>query len=142
MANNFKFEDNSKKIKAHLNNTTLKALKEAAMVVESAAKALAPHPTGELRDKIDHEIKPQRNMSVAQIGSPTDYSVYVEFGTGEHAENRNGRKGGWGYVDEEGKKHWTYGQKPQPFLRPAFRNNKNNIEKIIGTTLKSEMDGK
>ncbi len=56
----------------------------------------------------------------------------MEFGTGEFAENGSGRKGGWFFQSSDGKWHFTKGQRPQKFLRNAFRQNKNNIIEILG----------
>ncbi|MGQ7335478.1 HK97-gp10 family putative phage morphogenesis protein [Streptococcus suis] len=143
MAKGWKFEDNSKKIKKALMEVSEQALEEAALLVEAQAKSLAPvGNSGELRDKIDHNIKEVNGMKIAQVGSPLDYAPYVEYGTGEFAENGKGRKGGWGYTDEEGTEHWTRGNKPQPFLRPAFRRNRKQIEQIIGGKFKTSFKGK
>lgn len=142
MGKGFGFEDNSKKIKKQLKKASEKAMEEATLLVESQAKALAPVDTGELRDKIDHKVKSEGENTIGQVGSPLDHAENVEYGTGEFAENGAGRKGGWSYKDDEGNWHYTMGQQPQPFLRPAFRHNKKNIEKILGQTLKSSFKGK
>lgn len=141
MAKGWKFEDNSKKIKKALMEVSEQALEEAALLVEGQAKALAPVGTGELRDKIDHSIKTVDGMKIAQIGSPLQYAVYVEYGTGEHSKNGAGRKGGWVYKGPDGKFYFTRGTKAQPFLTPAFRRNKKNIENIIGIKLSSSFKG-
>lgn len=143
MAKGFTFEDYSDQVKKALMQVTEQALEEASLLVESQAKTLAPvGDSGELRDKIDHTIKEENGMKVARIGSPTSYAMYVEYGTGEFAENGAGRKGGWSYQTPDGAWHHTFGNKPQPFLRPAFRRNRNNIEKVIGVKLSSTFDGK
>ena len=57
------------------------ALESAALIVEASAKALAPvGDSGELRDKIDHNVKDGANGPEAKIGSPLDYAMYVEYG--------------------------------------------------------------
>ena len=142
MAKGWKFEDNSKKIKKALMEVSEQALEEAALLVEGQAKALAPVRTGELRDKIDHNIKEVNGMKIAQVGSPLQYAIYVEYGTGEHATNGAGRKGGWVYKGPDGKFYFTRGMKAQPFLTPAFRRNKKNIENIIGIKLSSSFKRK
>ena len=118
------------------------ALEEAALLVEGQAKALAPVGTGELRDKIDHNIKEVNGMKIAQVGSSLQYAIYAEYGTGEHAINGAGRKGGWVYKGPDGKFYFTRGMKAQPFLTPAFRRNKKNIENIIGIKLSSSFKRK
>ena len=142
MAKGWRFEDNSKKIKKALMEVSEQALEEAALLVEGQAKALAPVRTGELRDKIDHNIKTVDDMKIARIGSPLQYAIYVEYGTGEHATSGAGRKGGWVYKGPDGKFYFTRGMKAQPFLLPAFRRNKKNIENIIGIKLSSSFKGK
>lgn len=142
MGKEFKFTDNSKKVKQALMQVSEQALEEAALLVEGQAKALAPvGNSGELRDKIDHNIKEVNGMKIAQVGSPLDYALYVEYGTGEHATNGAGRKGGWVYKAPDGKFYFTRGMKAQPFLLPAFRRNKKNIENIIGIKLSSSFKG-
>lgn len=142
MAKGWKFEDNSKKIKEQLTNCSEEAMEAACLIVEAQAKALAPVRTGELRDKIDHTVKNEKGVVRGTVGSPLDYAMYVEYGTGEFAENGKGRKGGWGYTDEEGIEHWTRGNKPQPFLRPAFRRKHKQVEEIIGRKFRTTFKGK
>ena len=81
MASGFKFTDNSKKVKAQMDDAMFQALESAALIVEASAKALAPvGDSGELRDKIDHNVKDGANGPEAKIGSPLDYAMYVEYG--------------------------------------------------------------
>jgi HK97 gp10 family phage protein len=105
------------------------ALDVSGQLVEDAAKLLSPVDTGNLRGSIHHKV--YRNELIVRIGTPVEYAPYIEFGTGELAENGQGRKGGWFYVDEKGNKHFTFGNKPQPFLRPALLENKNKIDSIF-----------
>lgn len=142
MASGFKFTDNSKKVKAQMDDAMFQALESAALIVEASAKALAPvGDSGELRDKIDHSVKDGANGPTAKIGSPLDYAMYVEYGTGEFAENGAGRKGGWSYQTPDGEWHHTNGMSPQPFLRPAFKRNKDKIREIVGKEFKSKFGG-
>lgn len=139
MAKGWKFEDNSAKIKAILESASEEAMEAAGLMIESQAKSLAPvGNSGELRDKINHTVIRENGVVVGKVGSPTDYSIYVEYGTGEMAENGAGRKGGWVYKAPDGKWYYTRGQKPQPFLRPAFRRNKKNIQDIVGKHYKAK----
>ena len=142
MASGFKFTDNSKKVKAQMDDAMFQALESAALIVEASAKALAPvGDSGELRDKIDHNVVDTSNGPAAKIGSPLDYAMYVEYGTGEFAENGAGRKGGWSYQTPDAKWHHTNGMAPQPFLRPAFRRNKAKIQDIVGKEFKAKFGG-
>lgn len=142
MAKGWKFEDNSKKVKKQLAGVSEEATEAAALMIEAQAKALAPVDSGELRDKIDHVVKNVDSVVIGQVGSPLDYAIYQEFGTGERAENGAGRKGGWSYQDPSGEWFFTRGNEPQPFLRPAFRRNKKKIEEVIGGKFKASFKGK
>lgn len=138
MANDWKFEDYSEKVKRFLGIVTEGAMESACLLVEGQAKALAPvGSTSELRDKITHQVIKKDGNIIGQVGSPLMYAIYVEFGTGEFSENGAGRKGGWVYQDPSGQWFFTWGMEPQPFLRPAFRRNKKNIENILGQKLKT-----
>lgn len=142
MANNFKFEDNSKKVKKQLSKNRSAAMEAALLLVEGQAKSLAAVKSGELRDKLDHAQKENGNDLIGQMGSLNGHSFYVEFGTGEFAENGAGRKGGWIYKSPDGKFYFTRGQKAQPFLRPAFRRNKQKIIDTIGKEYGVSFKGK
>lgn len=85
--------------------------------------------TGNLMNSITHEVD-KKELSV-KIGTNVEYAPYVEFGTGEYAENGEGRKGGWFYTNDKGKTYFTLGMKPRPFLRTAFYENKDEIKKIM-----------
>ena len=142
MASGFKFTDNSKKIKAQMDAAAFSGIESASLIVEATAKALAPvGGSGELRDKIDHSITNTSDGPVAKVGSPLDYAMYVEYGTGELAENGSGRKGGWSYQTPDGEWHHTDGMHPQPFLRPAFKRNKDKIREIVGNEFKAKFGG-
>lgn len=132
--NVFTFKDNSKEVKRQFHDVSEEAMLAALLFIEGQAKALAPvGNTGELRDKIDHKIvRKQGGNILGQVGSPLQYAIYVEFGTGEFAENGAGRKGGWVYQDPSGQWFFTWGMEPQPFLRPAFRRNRKVVKELIG----------
>lgn len=137
-----KFEDNSGVVKKALKLAATKSMESACLLVEGQAKALAPvGSTGELRDKISHKVFEQNGKIVGQVGSPLMYAIYVEYGTGEFAENGAGRKGGWVYQDPSGEWFFTWGMEPQKFLRPAFRSNKKQVIKIIGDKFKTSFKG-
>lgn len=140
MGKGFKFIDNSDKVMKNIRDVSEKAILEACLLIEGQAKMLAPvgaNGSGELRDKINHDVRHENGKIIGEVGSPLMYAIYVEFGTGEFAENGQGRKGGWIYKTPDGKFHFTRGMKPQSFLRPAFRENKENIKKIVSRDLKA-----
>lgn len=142
MAKGFKFEDNSKKVKQQMSQANEAGMEAALLLIEAQAKALAAVDSGEMRDKIDHRVTNRGNDTVGQVGSPNEQAIYNEFGTGEFAENGAGRKGGWSYQTPDGEWHHTIGMHPQPFLRPAFRQNKKKIQDIIGKEYGATFKGK
>lgn len=143
MPKGWDFQDNSKDLKKQLNNVSEEAMEAALLFIEGQAKSLAPvGNSGELRDKIDHQVESRGKDIIGKVGSPLEHALYVEFGTGEFAENGAGRKGGWSYQDPSGEWFFTWGQDPQPFIRPAFRRNKKQIEQLIGGKYKSSFKGK
>lgn len=108
----------------------------ASEIVVSAAIEKCPVDTGNLRGSITAEI--DENALVARVGTPVEYAPYIEFGTGEYAENGEGRKGGWFYEYDGNKgekgKRFTRGSKPQPFLRPALLENKEKIAGLLNAS--------
>ena len=91
---------------------------ESALMIESGAKQLAPVDTGRLRSSI--QIFANEDGLSYDIGTKTNYAVFVEFGTGKYAAKGDGRETPWVYQDRKGRWHRTSGSPPQPFLHPAF----------------------
>ena len=94
MASGFKFESNIPAIQKQLNQIAERAMEKVCLMIEAAIKSGAPVMTGGLRDSINHRIKGSGAQITGQIGTPLMYGVYVEFGTGDFAENGAGRKSG------------------------------------------------
>ena len=122
------FKDNSMEGKERLKNAAAKWLLQACILVEGQAVLLAPVATSRLKQSIDYIV--DDDELVGYVGTNVDYAIYVELGTGEFAENGNGRKGGWMYIDPSGEWFFTWGIEPQPYLRPAFRQTKGQIEAL------------
>lgn len=127
------FKDNSRACKNAIKEANIKWLKVAALVIQSQAKALVPVDTSNLKTSIDNKIVVSKLE--AYIGTNCEYAIYVEFGTGEFAENGQGRKGGWVYINTEGKAVFTRGMKSQPYLRPAYRANKEALRQLLNKYL-------
>jgi HK97 gp10 family phage protein len=110
-------------------------LEKGASIIEREAKRNVAVDTGHLGQFITHVVEDTR----AVIGTNVAYAPFVEFGTGIKAENGNGRKTPWWYKYEgnKGDKGWrfTYGSKPQPFLRPAFYGNLQTCKQIIANEI-------
>lgn len=113
-----------------------KALNRGCIVVENAAKRNCPvGRTGLLRASIKHRVNDNEGI----VGTATDYAPYVEYGTGKYAEEGNGRKTPWVYRTADGEFHFTEGQEPQPFLRPALQDNVAEVSRVILDQIKGDL---
>lgn len=109
-----------------------RALGKACALVESSAKQKAPKGSGELRRSITSEV----NDTEGVVFTPLEYAPYVEFGTGLFAENGGRSDVPWVYKDEKGDWYTTYGQHPQPYMRPALDENRQKIIQILKEGIK------
>jgi HK97 gp10 family phage protein len=107
------------------------ALGKACALVERSAKEKAPKDTGALRRSITSKVED----GVGIVFTPLEYAPYVEFGTGLFAEEGGRKDVPWNYQDDEGNWHSTSGQRPQPFLRSALNENREQIVRIIKEAL-------
>lgn len=113
------------------------ALGRACALVERSAKQKAPKDSGELRRSITSKVDLAEQQGI--VFTPLEYAPYVEYGTGLFAEDGNGRQDvPWHYQDEKGEWHSTSGQKPQPFMRPALDENREEIIRIIKEGITSD----
>jgi HK97 gp10 family phage protein len=110
------------------------ALGKACALVERSAKQKAPKGNGDLRRSITSKVE----KGVGTIYTPLEYAPYVEYGTGLFAEEGGRQDVPWCYKDDEGNWHSTSGQHPQPFMRPAFNENREQILRILKEALTSD----
>jgi len=108
-------------------------LNEAGQMVAIQAKLLAPVDTGRLRRSITWRNERTNDGPVVHIGTTVEYAKFVEFGTGVFTPG--GRQTPWTFRNLDGQYITTRGQKPQPFLEPAFDEKKREIERRIGRML-------
>lgn len=131
-----KFTDNSKEVLAAMQEAAIRALETCGLTAEGYAKKLAPDQTGALRNSIAHKVDPSE--PAVYIGTNQEYAAYQEFGTGIYAEGGGGRPTPWVYRDDEGKYHWTRGNRAQPFLAPAVKDHAQTYRNIIEGEMKKE----
>lgn len=131
-----KFTDYSGEVKGKLEEALIAGL-YAAAEVESQAAQNTPVDTGQLKGSWANVVDEEKME--ATIGSPLEYAIWQEFGTGEHSLEGKGRKGGWRYKDAEGKWWKTKGNKPIRMLWNAFNTKKNTVQKIIANEVKEAM---
>lgn len=114
------------------------ALGKACALVERSAKQKAPKGTGELRRSITSKVESQGDGAVGIVFTPLEYAPYVEFGTGLFAESGGRQDVPWCYKDDKGEWHSTSGMHPQPFMRPALNENREQIKRILGEAIMND----
>ena len=121
--------DNTDKTIQAIKAALTDALVEIGGKMENTTKRLVLVDTGNLRGKITFDV--DALQGIVTIGTNVEYAPYVEFGTGLWAEDGGGRQDGWQYMDAEGNWHFTYGQPPMPFIRPAVEFNREKVKTIF-----------
>ena len=132
------------------------AVQKATQLVYGQAKALAPADTGQLRGSIHMQVKDTGKEIQGRVYTNVEYASYVEFGTGIKGNgtypyqveglNLEYKNKGWAYFDED-KGEWVYtkGQKAQPYMYPALKQNEKTIKAIlkqgVHTKLKANCKG-
>lgn len=111
-----------------------RALGKACALVEASAKKKAPKGDGELRRSITSEV----DGTEGTVFTPKEYAPYVEFGTGLFAEKGGRADVPWVYQDDKGDWYTTYGMHPQPYMRPALQENREEIVKILREGIKND----
>lgn len=105
-----------------------------AKIVVNTQRELVPVDTANTKNSIsEHIVESSSTKVVDDVGPETDYSVHLEYGTGEFAEGGKGRKGGWFYQDANGW-HFTRGMNPRPFVRPSILKNGTEIIRALSAT--------
>lgn len=153
-----KFEDYRVKVKEAMNDAAIAFLHEASGELVSQTARNTAVDKSQLKGSWDYRVDESKLES--KIGSPLENAIWEEFGTGEYALEKNGRKTPW-YVPVEGytgKKQPTYngkvvivygkngtafyktnGKKPKRMLFNAFETQKKNIEKMAEEQLKNNL---
>lgn len=107
--------------------TLERSLTKACLLVERSAKQKAPKGNGELQRSITSKVED----GVGIVYTPLEYAPYVEYGTGLFAEDGGRTDVPWSYQDDKGEWHTTSGQHPQPYMRPALDENREEIIRIL-----------
>ena len=130
------FIDNSDKVQAMLEEALIAGLHDAGSIIMSQTKQNSRVATGQTKNSWNYVV--DEGKMTATIGNPEENALWEEFGTGEHALNKNVRKGGWFYKDEKGNGHFTYGKKPMRMLFNAFITKKNTVIKAFEHHIKDK----
>ena len=109
----------------------IESMGKACGLVERSAKQKAPKDNGELRRSITSKVEQDGNDVKGIVFTPLEYAPYVEFGTGLFAEEGGRTNVPWCYQDDKGEWHSTSGMHPQPYMRPALNENREQIKRIL-----------
>lgn len=98
--------------------------------------------TGQTRDSYEYTQEWDGSTLIGRIGSNHMNAIWEEMGTGEYAENSDGRKGGWVYYNERRKEFvFTYGKEPNKPMRKAFSIRYADIERYVQDVVGRAMNG-
>ena len=102
--------------------------------VAEKAKEKVGVGTGELRaDTRSLGVEIVGDEVHGAVGNSLEHAIYHHQGTGIYAENGDGRKTPWVYEDPRtGKKVFTKGSKPNPYLKDTIEQEQGNIAKLLG----------
>ena len=128
-------KDNREIVFENMSEALRRGLEKIGLVAEGYAKKLCPVDTGNLRNSITHVVDGQEPAAI--IGTNSEYAPYVELGTGIYAKGGGGRPTPWVYQDAKGNWHMTHGNKPQPFLKPAAHDHRDQYRQILEDELKN-----
>jgi HK97 gp10 family phage protein len=88
-------------------------------LIEDSAKGYCPVDTGALRDSITSAVSTSGSTTVGIVAPHMPYAEYVEYGTGRSGDPSVPHV------------QTILGQKPQPYMRPAFDENKDAVKEIF-----------
>lgn len=94
------FHDFSDEVKAALESAVNQWLEDSANELEAQTKRrtrVGEFEGFDVKGSWNHVVDESRKE--AKIGSPLEAAFWEEFGTGEHALNKDGRKGWWVYFE-------------------------------------------
>jgi len=90
-----------------------------------------------------HVIESGDTKVVDDVGPETAQSIWLEYGTGIHAEKGNGRKTPWVYKNpKSGKFVWTQGMRAQPFIRPTVEEDGDKVNSAISASFKQLVESR
>ena len=131
---NVTFKDFSVQVESAIEDAVKKYMQEAGGEMVAQTVRRTPVDTGQLKNSWNYEV--DSGGKKCTIGSPLENAIWTEFGTGEHALNGDGRKGGWAYEDAKGDWHFTRGKPPKRCLHNAFTANKDKLIRRAEQVLK------
>lgn len=129
---NFVYENNFSEARSKIESAGNAGILAALLTIERYAKNYSRKASGATRDSYSHETQQEGTQLIGAVGSDMMNAVYEEYGTGEFAENGDGRKGGWVYYNaKDDEFYFTYGKKPNKPLRRAAQVSRSEVQKLI-----------
>lgn len=126
------FQDFSFKVTEEMEDALIAGLYEAAGELEARTKrnSRQGHKYGDIQATALWKHKVDEGKMEASVGSPHEAGFWEEFGTGEHALNKDGRKGWWVYVEgqDSGKGGKSYATKEEAEQAAAFLRKVKKLE--------------
>lgn len=95
------FNDYTQQVLADINEKAVQFITEGCAEIQSETQRTTPPTETQLKGSWDTSI--DKTALIGKIGSPLESSLWNEFGTGSYAENGDGRKGWWVYVEGNSK---------------------------------------
>lgn len=112
------------------------------MLIEAKIKKDAPKETGDYANSWNTRATTEGDTIVITTGtnkkaagSDMPLGVYLEYGTGIHAESGNGRKTPWAYINASGELVFTRGSQPHPHVRPAVDELGPKVPQVVADRL-------
>lgn len=139
-------KNNIDKFRARLPSAIKKTLQEIGESAVEHIKNKVPVDTGALRDS--YLVDVDERSQLVSVGSPLDYSAYVELGTGPNYEKppdwviNNAQRGHhdidpWWYMGDDGEWHQGWFVPARPHLRPAFLDHVDEYKDIFKKNLEN-----
>ena len=135
---NVEFHDNTIAVTDAIKGAAIAFLKEAAGELQSQTQRNTRVDTGQTKGAWDYKVDESKLEAI--VGNPLENAIWEEMGTGEYAQNGNGRKGGWSYKDDHGDWHHTFGKKPERTFDKAYKGLKPKIIKRAEQVLKGKLE--
>ena len=134
-----------KRMDIDVNDKLAPIMDRQAKFIQGEAKDLCPVDQGQLRNSIRTTTRKSKYKVTALVHTNVEYAAYVEFGTGkvgETTEVDDKYPGPLAYRQTKWKANipdvgWRYvaGQKAQPYLYPALKNNEEKVRDNIANEL-------
>ena len=120
----FEFKDFTVQVIGEIEDAMVAGLEEAAGEIEARTirNSRQGHKYGDIQARELWKHIVDEGEKKAYIGSPYEAGYWEEFGTGEHALHRDGRKGWWVYVEgqDSGDGGKSYATKEEAEQAAAF----------------------